>query len=282
MRKQDSPKSVVYGFCDPKNGQIRYVGKATKWLSIRVNGHRRSAHLKDRNGQWMYRTRFYNWYRSVIKAGEEPECFVLDTVPVEKLAECERFWIETLKFLGANLTNLTTGGDGCVGYRHTDASKLKMRKIEDRSAVVGLYLSGESSEEIASKYGVSGSQILRILSDEGVKARTGGPRRRLTEEQETSVVADYRQPGVSSLGLAVKYGVTDTTIRNVLQRHRVTRKSVGRSLGEVKCSNGKVYASAEDAARSLGLDSSAICKCLRNTAYSVKGYRFTRVRPLME
>lgn len=51
-------------------------------------------------------------------------------------------------------------------------------------------------------------------------------------------------------------------------------KGLNTSNRPIKCSNGKVYPSAAQAARELGLDPSHISACCRGKRYTVKDLRF--------
>ena len=47
--------------------------------------------------------------------------------------EREKFWIEKMNTIQPNGYNLTIGGEGCIGYKHTPETKMKfsLRKISD-------------------------------------------------------------------------------------------------------------------------------------------------------
>ena len=105
---------------DDFEGNTRYVGKTTVGLDERLYGHLWVAKHDGPN-------HVYNWIRSVEFS-----------VSIRLLEECpendhnylnyaERYWITNLRELGFRLTNMNNGGQGGYGYRHTEASKEKMR-----------------------------------------------------------------------------------------------------------------------------------------------------------
>lgn len=104
----------IYTLSDPRTNEVRYVGKATD-LVARVRGH-----IKDKAN-----THKVHWIRKLIREGVKPKIEALETFidPTgETWEEAERFWIETLRFYGARLTNAKEGG---IGGRHNAESKAK-------------------------------------------------------------------------------------------------------------------------------------------------------------
>lgn len=104
--------TTIYGLCDPVTGELRYVGKTTQLLRIRLSQHarsRRRAHLTS-------------WIRSLSK---RPSIFAIEEVDDDG-CEAERHHIAAFKALGARLVNHTPGGEGNPGLRHTEEAKRKI------------------------------------------------------------------------------------------------------------------------------------------------------------
>lgn len=117
--KKPSSKWLVYALIDPRTGEARYVGKSTTGLK-RPREHRRP------NPKQRY---LYNWVELLRRDRLTFEIVVLTQLPsVEKLGEAEQFWIKTLRDRGCRLTNLTLGGTGRLGLKHTKAAKKKISK----------------------------------------------------------------------------------------------------------------------------------------------------------
>jgi predicted GIY-YIG superfamily endonuclease len=103
---------VIYALCDPDTNEVRYIGQ-TKDLK-----HRLCEHFSARSK--LYRD---CWIRSLER---DPSHFILEECDTrEELNEAERFWIDWYRRCGfARLTNLTDGGGGIDGFKHSaDARK---------------------------------------------------------------------------------------------------------------------------------------------------------------
>ncbi len=157
---------IVYGLVDPKdNGDIRYVGKTTRSLDLRLRKHLETA----RRGDDTYRGR---WIRSVLKSGRVPSAVVLEVVDAESLNEAERCWIANLRREGQRLTNRTDGGTGGntlspeARAERSEAMRLRWQDPEYRRRMSEAHL-GKSL----------GSESRRKVS-EGAKAAWDDPERR--------------------------------------------------------------------------------------------------------
>lgn len=93
----------IYALSDPRNDQIRYVGKANN-PEDRYTNHFNSA--RDKN------THKRNWINSVRKDGLRPELIIIDEVPKSEWVYWEKFYISLFKTWGFSLLNYTEGGDG--------------------------------------------------------------------------------------------------------------------------------------------------------------------------
>ena len=117
-----SKKVIVYCICDPATNEVRYVGRTTQELNRRASQHNSTAKRKSNHREC--------WLNSILCSGAIPVYYVLDEVCLDNWVDAEKFWIEYLRFLGANLTNSTAGGDGITSYKHTEMSKEKMSKAQ--------------------------------------------------------------------------------------------------------------------------------------------------------
>lgn len=109
-----APRNIVYGLIDPRDGLLRYVGKSSNGLS-RPRFHtspgavRRERHFGK--GRWIW---------ELVQLALKPEIVVLEEADTkEALPDLEIFWIASLRAAGADLLNMTPGGDGCAFMTRT-------------------------------------------------------------------------------------------------------------------------------------------------------------------
>lgn len=117
----DMGNSFIYGLIDPRDNQLRYVGKTMVGLSRALSEH--SARCR-------------NWIRSLKRQGLKQIVWIIEELPPNELNDAEVFWIGCFRMVGANLTNLTRGGEGTrlagslngyYGKKHPPEVREKMR-----------------------------------------------------------------------------------------------------------------------------------------------------------
>lgn len=123
----------IYGLVDPSTSEIRYVGYTAKSLEHRLNNHwcsrKRSSTHKN---HWLCKL----WNDNGIK----PDIFVLEEVSEDEWEEAETFWIEYCRFIGANLTNGTIGGNGRKkGSRLSSEHKAKISDGLKKAIAAGTF-----------------------------------------------------------------------------------------------------------------------------------------------
>ena len=108
---------VIYVFTNKVNGKI-YVGQTQRTFAIRTKQHlSRQDTYFDRA---LAKYGLDNFSYEIIDRGDT----------LEELNEKERYWITEYDCLWPKGYNLTIGGEGVVGYKHTDEQKRKMSEIK--------------------------------------------------------------------------------------------------------------------------------------------------------
>lgn len=132
---------ILYALRDPRTQEIRYIGKSIKTADERFRHHLKKSTLSRKN----HRT---TWILSLLKLGLKPIMQVLrDDIQIEEHLNAEE--ISTIAFCreaGFDLVNGTDGGEGGLGYKHTEATKEKLRILGAKS--LGRRLSEESKQKI--------------------------------------------------------------------------------------------------------------------------------------
>lgn len=108
----------IYGMYD-QDDSIRYVGKTICTLE-----KRRGEHIGEAT-RGRHRNHRINWLRLCISQNYIPVIRLIEEVNGNGSFE-ERYWIKYYRDAGFDLVNETDGGDGQVGYRHTDEAKQKI------------------------------------------------------------------------------------------------------------------------------------------------------------
>ena len=112
-RNIEDESMVIYAFKNKINGKM-YVGQTQRTFGIRTKQHlNRSDTYFDKA---LAKYGLNNFSYEIIDRGST----------LEELNEKERYWIVEYDCLWPNGYNLTVGGDGVKGYRHTDEYKRKM------------------------------------------------------------------------------------------------------------------------------------------------------------
>ena len=101
----------VYAHLDPISNQVRYIGKGKE---------RRAWSFSHRKGHHK------NWISKLKKLGLKPLVLILvDNLTEEKALQKEKELILTY----TGLTNLTIGGDGISGFKHSEEFKTWIKEF---------------------------------------------------------------------------------------------------------------------------------------------------------
>lgn len=113
--------TFIYGLYDPRDNQLRYVGKANN-PERRLDAHIREAKLEKR-GQSSHKN---NWLRKLLKNNLYPVLKILEEVDAKNWKKHEITWIETSRKNNTKLVNSTVGGEGVKGHKLTEEHKRKL------------------------------------------------------------------------------------------------------------------------------------------------------------
>ena len=151
-----SNTTFIYGLFDPRNYQLRYVGKADNVEK------RLSQHIKQVKHR-QYKNRYVcNWIRQLLSEGLTPSVEILEECTQGSWKEKEIAWITDCKKFGLKLCNLTNGGDGTQGYVFSDETK---QKLSDMRRGKTTSLKGQSISE-EHRDNISKALKNRVVSEE--------------------------------------------------------------------------------------------------------------------
>jgi group I intron endonuclease len=250
--------TYIYTLSDPITGEVRYVGKTNS------TKRRLYAHIKESSGT--KKSHKINWIKSLLVNKSKPKITVIDTVSVSEWQFWETFWIEQFKQWGCKLTNLTLGGEGGKGYRHSNYAKKKMRDSK---------LGKPLSEEHKSK--ISQSVLESYISEPRVHEK----RIHLVKDDlyQKYIVENLSMPKLASL-----YGCSEKTIFTNLHEHGIRKdKEVWVKQTSSKPKKPvlqydldgnfvREWDSPTTIAEELGYNKGNIASCCRGVAVTANGY----------
>lgn len=202
----------IYALIDPISKEVRYVGQ-----TIRHPFKRLSDHISKYNS---YNNLYFkHWISKLLKNNLKSKIIVLEYNAIWNESEIK--WIKKCKNIGCRLVNATDGGEGMLGYKHSDKAKRKLSRIRK-----GKKLTQDHREKIiASLIGRSMHENTR----KGLRqANIGKPKSRITKDKiskahckkviciETNIIYN-----------SVKMATQETGIWNIANCCRGLYKSAG-------------------------------------------------------
>lgn len=120
-RGKDYGAIFIYALTDPRDGRVRYVGKARD-PAYRLRQHELGSECAEHHrGRWLALLR---------RSGLRPGMIVLEAVGATEWREAEARWILQLRAKGCDLVNGTNGGDGLPdGYLRSGIGRLGKEKV---------------------------------------------------------------------------------------------------------------------------------------------------------
>ena len=112
---------IIYTLSHPITKKVVYIGKTINTLETRLYGHVGDSKRHNR--------KICKWISKLTSEGLIPLIEELDSSSEEDLARLEIFYIELFKAWGFDLKNHTEGGEGLIGFKHSDKTK-KMKSLQ--------------------------------------------------------------------------------------------------------------------------------------------------------
>lgn len=221
---------IIYKVVSP-SGKV-YIGKTATTLERRKSKHYSVAFNSYASGY------NYSISKAIRKYKEELSWDILeDNVPVHRLNELEVAYI--IKFDSFNSGyNSTVGGEGCYGYTHSAASRLKMSKAHLGQGgekcpasklnwrmvnkIRRMYTTREYSQKhLASQFKINRRTVGRIVKnetwyDENYTAVVFNINHSINVDVANEIRSRYNNGHYTHKELADKYGVSRRTIGNII------------------------------------------------------------------
>ena len=218
----------IYGLCDPRSGELRYVGFTTQPIHKRLIAHisttmtKRESNIHKRN-----------WISGLLSEGLKPEVILLQSTSADTWEFDEDWNIQYFRFVGCRLLNDAVGGSApFLDKNHSLETREKMR-----TSHLGIKHTPEEIEKIAKantgkKRSVETKQRLvsawktrppmteatrKLYSQVKIGKYTGenSSQSKLTNIQRREIVNRVLN-GEKAKMLAAEYGVSVRSVYNVL------------------------------------------------------------------
>jgi hypothetical protein len=199
----------IYVLRDPRDGEVRYVGKTVFPLDARL-----ARHVHDAKSGKIKRHICF-WIRELLIEAV-PEIVLLEIADTD-WAERERFWIDHYRGLGARLTNHADGGQGPFGFKRPPEQCEAMRASrlgkaphqwsQEAKDKLSKTLTGRKSAPKSAEHKRKISEALsgRPMTDETrarlLKANTG--RKKTSEELDRFKLSRTGKPGFQQTGASI-------------------------------------------------------------------------------
>lgn len=105
----------IYGLIDPRDDELRYIGKAND-VDSRLKDHIKAAKANKSR-------KIARWIRGLLSKDLVPNLILLAPTSEADWRNDEREWIQAMRLAGFNLLNMTDGGDGVSGEAAREAGK---------------------------------------------------------------------------------------------------------------------------------------------------------------
>lgn len=115
----------IYVLTDPRNHEVRYVGRTMMPLAVRLN-----QHLSDKGS-----VRKRQWIAELKELGLKPIIELIDRVEYVYQSGAELMWIRRYEKAGANLTN----GRFTPAVRHETTKQLRERLVIEFAELLSQY-----------------------------------------------------------------------------------------------------------------------------------------------
>lgn len=117
----------IYGLFDPRNGELRYIGKTIQ-LKMRLE-----KHIREAKNYLNHNTRKERWIRELLSNNLKPAIIALEECTRENWQDREREWIRAAREICVNLVNLADGGKGpSWGERHPGYGIPRRQDVKDK------------------------------------------------------------------------------------------------------------------------------------------------------
>lgn len=266
----------IYVLIDPRNNEIRYVGKSIN-PNVRVRRHISEAKNSKQTNHRI------NWLKNLASDGYKPIIEIIDEV-VGEWEWLEIYWINQLKVWGFKLVNSTDGGENPPLWSGKTHSKEHKEKLSERMKF------NNPSKKITNQWKKNISNTHKknnYIPSSAIAANK-------IKVKQYSLTGEYIKTWDSISEAAIKNGIkSPSTILHVCRKNRfkagnfrwtyendlleeyISKRKTKEIVQMDSCNNEiKIWLSISLASKELGLDISSISKACKDTNKNVGGFKW--------
>lgn len=234
IRKIYEKKSIIYCLVDPRTKIIRYIGKSVNGLNRPKDNVRRG---------WKHHHKCGRWLLGLKSLGLTAEIEILEELSSpNEIDDAERFWIANFRAAGSALLNMTDGGEGMLKVVHSQTTRDLIGAKNSVSLLGNIpWNKGKSYSTPGTRANAANMRKFN-QTESAKKKRADSLRGRKRPEAGKKIRAALLERGGSriecindgrvfnSAGQAAKhYGITDRTVRNVIDSTKPVK--IGKGIG---------------------------------------------------
>ncbi len=270
-------KYIVYGLHDPRTDALRYIGQTKSSVRQRLAGHLCDARRRGH-------THIARWLAALGRLGLRPVVRVLERCSsADAVCDLERKWIEVARNRGDDLTNVTDGGEGAPGFKHSAETLIKFRA---RPNVWSGRKHTEESKRLMSdalKRVWTAKPELRVaqsLRHKGKKISAETRKKYSAHAKQNWLDPEYRQKQIAGQSSErTKDGHRRQALAVTGRRRSLSAIAVvaAKNRQPVVDQFGTIYASMNDAGKALGVLPSNVSAVVNGHRPHTRGYKFRLV-----
>jgi group I intron endonuclease len=195
----------IYTLSHPVTSEIVYVGKTVTSLSTRLSGHILDSKRHNR--------KICKWIKKLSKQGLTPVIEELDMCSENESSQLERFYIQMFKSWNFTLKNHTDGGEGLLGFRHSEKTRqLKSKQIKGES---NPFYGKKHTDDV--KQRISAANKNRKMGDEFSNRRREYMKLNPLSKETRQKIAEANKIPIVQLDMNLNYIITHKSTADACQ-----------------------------------------------------------------
>jgi hypothetical protein len=209
----------IYELIDPVSYKPRYVGKTITDLSDRLKVHIHQSKIAVKH------THKEAWIKGLLNKGLRPIINLIEQVEDSNWVDREMYWISKYRLMYQDLCNLSIGGDGYSGARHSEDWKQALsQKMKGNKYGVGRKWTEGQREKIMNgrtvwNKGTKGVMIASEKQKATMSLRMTGekhPQAKLSNEEVSKIRQRYVN-GESRKTLSIEFEINYSHMCKILK-----------------------------------------------------------------